>query len=612
MSIDKDTRAASDRARAEAAAILTETLKSDVETLKSETIVVKDLAVVAKDLSEGFRDESEIFASNSLASSVASQGFANDSEDSAENAESYMLAAMQAAIEALANTDIDPDYISYTVGVKPSTAGAVNGTIGAYITSANNLQKLVYNSGTTQWDDYGSPIVTLDTSIFMGFYNAENITTASELNAIILLAFNNGGGYIVLPKTTLVCEEQIVLRAGVHFLGARNTVLQLGFNGDLIDYTSGTFSFANVTFDGDKANFSGNGFNASNEGTSIRRFVFQSCIFSNFTGHAFIHKSTANFTFDNCNFAGCDDYLIEVSNEGTDSCRYGSYRDCEARNAKGLMIINDTMNNVNIFFRVQLLTGHCYEITANGLVTQSKIDGFYGNSDGSFMYCKGAISAQLTTRASNFCLNPPDEYGENDPSVLYFDNEANNEIVLVAGSFALGSAVEGTELITDTQSTRLTVVLLGSFSLSGSVQGGNYIALTSRPLLGTDFTNANEYLFLDSAKTAGALCTITSKKGVIRIGNRIGTADHTTEFLDATRTVNRVDASGGVATVKLPDPTGLDDGIEMTIMKLDATANAVNISDPGPGFGFYSNITQLTEQYECITVRLYGTIWYKK
>ena len=68
-------------------------------------------------------------------------------------------AQVQSAIdEALTNSDVDANYISYTVGTKPSTSGATEGTIGAYFTSDGLLQKLELQSGS--WVDVGEPLVT--------------------------------------------------------------------------------------------------------------------------------------------------------------------------------------------------------------------------------------------------------------------------------------------------------------------------------------------------------------------------------------------------------------------------------------------------------------------
>ena len=66
---------------------------------------------------------------------------------------------VQSAInEALVSSVVDINFVSYDVGVLPSTIGATTGTIGAYFTTENTFQKLRFTGSV--WEEIGEPIST--------------------------------------------------------------------------------------------------------------------------------------------------------------------------------------------------------------------------------------------------------------------------------------------------------------------------------------------------------------------------------------------------------------------------------------------------------------------
>lgn len=63
-----------------------------------------------------------------------------------------------AIAEALTQTDINPDFISYEVGTLPDSTGATEGTIGAFFTDDNVLQKLEWDG--SEWQEIGEAVST--------------------------------------------------------------------------------------------------------------------------------------------------------------------------------------------------------------------------------------------------------------------------------------------------------------------------------------------------------------------------------------------------------------------------------------------------------------------
>src|SRR5690625_3099942 len=77
-----------------------------------------------------------------------------DQRQATEQATDQTLAALA---DALATTDVEGDYISYTVGQEPPSA-TVTGTIGAYFKEEGLFQKVEWSG--SQWQGVGEPIVT--------------------------------------------------------------------------------------------------------------------------------------------------------------------------------------------------------------------------------------------------------------------------------------------------------------------------------------------------------------------------------------------------------------------------------------------------------------------
>lgn len=70
--------------------------------------------------------------------------------------------AKEAIDNALNESDVNSDYISYEPGSFPDSSGASDGTIGAYLTNDYLLQKLKWNGSQSKWDKIASPIVIED------------------------------------------------------------------------------------------------------------------------------------------------------------------------------------------------------------------------------------------------------------------------------------------------------------------------------------------------------------------------------------------------------------------------------------------------------------------
>ena len=101
------------------------------------------------------------------------------------------LNAVEDAIsEAFSQSDVDKDYISYNIGVKPDSTDAVAGTtIGAYFTTDGTLRKVKWSG--SEWDEIGSPLVAVelretnnsdDKSYKLNSYNTSNPQSKSSLN----------------------------------------------------------------------------------------------------------------------------------------------------------------------------------------------------------------------------------------------------------------------------------------------------------------------------------------------------------------------------------------------------------------------------------------------
>jgi hypothetical protein len=172
--IDKDTRAAADRARAEAARIGAETAETNAETAKSLTYTARDTAITK--------------ASEALAS-------ANNASTSESNALLYKNASEDAAFDALSSIGVSQQYFSTTIGVQPSSTGAVVGTFGAYFTSAFVLQKLEWNGAS--WDNIGIPVITVDSMKVDDVTALKALQAVKDKQKITLLGYyeaGDGGG----------------------------------------------------------------------------------------------------------------------------------------------------------------------------------------------------------------------------------------------------------------------------------------------------------------------------------------------------------------------------------------------------------------------------------
>jgi peptidoglycan/xylan/chitin deacetylase (PgdA/CDA1 family) len=118
-----DTKTASDRARAEIAADEAELSATEAETSAEE----------------------------------ASESAAEAAQQVVDN-ETVIDETLSAASQALASAGVDPDFISYEVGVLPSSTSATEGTIGAYYTSENVFQRIEWDGD--DWVEIGEAIAT--------------------------------------------------------------------------------------------------------------------------------------------------------------------------------------------------------------------------------------------------------------------------------------------------------------------------------------------------------------------------------------------------------------------------------------------------------------------
>ena len=158
----KDSRAASDRARAEEALAETIIVKSETQvikdaavsettTIKSETQVIKDTAVLE---TTAIKSETQLLKDAAESAKV-------DSENARDISIQKSNIAVNAVDENMAILGVNPDYISYTIGVLPTKVGAVEGEIGAYYISTGRsfFQRLQLISG--DWVPIGRPVLTL-------------------------------------------------------------------------------------------------------------------------------------------------------------------------------------------------------------------------------------------------------------------------------------------------------------------------------------------------------------------------------------------------------------------------------------------------------------------
>lgn len=89
-------------------------------------------------------------------------GNANDAADNANQAASDAQVnyeqVQDAIAEALTQSDVDPNYISYDIGSEPDSTGATVGTIGAYFTDSGLLQKVRWDGAV--WQEIGLALLT--------------------------------------------------------------------------------------------------------------------------------------------------------------------------------------------------------------------------------------------------------------------------------------------------------------------------------------------------------------------------------------------------------------------------------------------------------------------
>jgi hypothetical protein len=168
--IDKDTRAASDRARAEAARIGAEVAQINSEAAQALTYTARDVAIAK--------------AGEALVS-------ANNAATSETNALLYSAVSQAAALDALSSMGVEPQFFSNQVGVLPSSSGAVIGTFGAYFTSAFVVQKVEWNGST--WVNIGLPVATIDSIKVNNIAALKLLLAAKENQSINLLGYYNPG-----------------------------------------------------------------------------------------------------------------------------------------------------------------------------------------------------------------------------------------------------------------------------------------------------------------------------------------------------------------------------------------------------------------------------------
>jgi hypothetical protein len=115
--------------------------------------------------------------------------------------------AQEAATDALSSAGVDPNFISYDVGVLPDSSGAVEGTIGAYFTDSGLWQKLEWDG--SEWQDIGEPIVTRKNLPFVNVRDFGAVGNDSDSDSLLnynaiksAIAYLNslGGGVLFFPK----------------------------------------------------------------------------------------------------------------------------------------------------------------------------------------------------------------------------------------------------------------------------------------------------------------------------------------------------------------------------------------------------------------------------
>ena len=157
ITLNKDSRGASDRARAETARIAAENAKDIAESavggaLRDETEVFRDETEIFRNATEIFKNEANQSSEAAEDSKLSAIQSASTSEQNKIDSETSKNLAQAAVVDALSAVGIDPDYISYVYGVLPDSTGAIVGTNGAYY-SDNGFIRIEWDG--VEWDERG-------------------------------------------------------------------------------------------------------------------------------------------------------------------------------------------------------------------------------------------------------------------------------------------------------------------------------------------------------------------------------------------------------------------------------------------------------------------------
>src|SRR5690625_3881224 len=163
-----------------------------------------------------------------------------DQRQATEQATDQTLAALA---DALATTDVDGDYISYTVGSEPDSSGATSGTIGAYFKEEGLFQKVEWDGN--EWQEIGEPVVARKyvddkTSLSGSQINVLDFGAKADgetadsyaMNSAITAIISAGGGVVVVP-TGIYLVRSIVVKSNVTLKGMEGTKFIIPDNADL-------------------------------------------------------------------------------------------------------------------------------------------------------------------------------------------------------------------------------------------------------------------------------------------------------------------------------------------------------------------------------------------
>lgn len=174
------------------------------------------------------RDAAETAASNATTAANAASQAASDAQVNYQQVQSAINEVMTTSPE------IDPDFISYDIGVMPDPTGAITGeTIGLYYTEGGLLKKIRWDG--SEWEEIGEGVPTRSG---LGYINVkwfdakgDGITDDTDAFMSAMSHLNDlGGGKLVIPSGVYIITNTIRIPANTTVEGEnrKDTVIKAG------------------------------------------------------------------------------------------------------------------------------------------------------------------------------------------------------------------------------------------------------------------------------------------------------------------------------------------------------------------------------------------------